>query len=103
MVYGGARWCRMVRRVPDGAVWCMKVSDGAGWCGRMQKMMQESARVCMIVPDSKLRQTKYDISQLFDKDDMALFKSSLNVNHCLRHLYPEATPCTQYDIATTWS
>ena len=31
----------------------------------------------------------YDISQLFDKGDMVLFKSSLNVNHCLRHLYPD--------------
>ena len=32
---------------------------------------------------------KYDVSQLFDKGDMALFKSSLNVNHCLCHLYPD--------------
>ena len=32
---------------------------------------------------------KYNVSQLFDKYDMALFKSSLNVNHCLRHLYPD--------------
>ena len=32
---------------------------------------------------------KYDVSQLFDNCDMALFKSSLNVNHCLRHLYPD--------------
>ena len=32
---------------------------------------------------------KHDVSQLFDKCDMALFKSSLNINHCLRHLYPD--------------
>ena len=30
---------------------------------------------------------KYDVSQLFDKCDMALLKLSLNVNLCLRHLY----------------
>ena len=32
---------------------------------------------------------KYDVFQLFDKGDMALFKSSLNVNHWLHHLYPD--------------
>ena len=32
---------------------------------------------------------KYDVAQLFDKGEMALFKSSLNANHCLRHLYPD--------------
>ena len=32
---------------------------------------------------------KYDVSRLFYKCDMALFKSSLNVNHCLRHLCPD--------------
>ena len=31
----------------------------------------------------------YDVSQLFENSDVALFKSSLNVNHCLRHLYPD--------------
>ena len=30
-----------------------------------------------------------DVCQLFDNCDMALFKSPLNVNHCLRHLYPD--------------
>ena len=32
---------------------------------------------------------KYDVSQLFHKCYMALLKSSLNINHCLRHLYPD--------------
>ena len=33
--------------------------------------------------------TNYDITKLFENCDVALFKSSINVNHCLRHLYPE--------------
>ena len=32
---------------------------------------------------------KNDVSQLFDKCDMAPFKSSLNINHCVRDLYPD--------------
>ena len=32
---------------------------------------------------------KYYVSLLFDKCDLELFQSSLNVNHCLRHLYPD--------------
>ena len=31
----------------------------------------------------------YDASQLYINSNMALFRSSLNVNHCLRHLYPD--------------
>ena len=41
------------------------------------------ARRWQIVSDN------YDVSQLFVNCDIALFKSSLNVNHCLRHLYPD--------------
>ena len=31
----------------------------------------------------------YDVPQLFGNSDMTLFKSSLNVNHYLHHLYPD--------------
>ena len=33
--------------------------------------------------------TNYDVTKLFENCDVAPFKSSTNVNHCLRHLYPE--------------
>ena len=33
--------------------------------------------------------TNNDVTKLFENCDVALFKSSINVNHCLRHLYPE--------------
>ena len=37
----------------------------------------------------QLTTTNYDVTKLFENCDVALFKSSINVNHCLRHLYPE--------------
>ena len=33
--------------------------------------------------------TNYDVTKLFENWNVALFKSSINVNHCLRHLYPD--------------
>ena len=33
--------------------------------------------------------TNYDVTKLFENWDEALFISSINVNHCLRHIYPE--------------
>ena len=32
--------------------------------------------------------SSYNIEDLFDECDIVLFKSSLNVTHCLNHLYP---------------
>ena len=47
---------------------------------------------------------KYDVSKLFVKCDMALFESSLIVNHCLRHLYPDKRHHVHsMTKATTWS
>ena len=37
----------------------------------------------------QLTTTNYDVTKLFENSDVTLFKSSINVNHCLRHLYPE--------------
>ena len=37
----------------------------------------------------QLSTTNYDVTKLFENCDVALFKSSINVHHCLRHLYPE--------------
>ena len=37
----------------------------------------------------QLTTTNYDATKLFENCDVALFKSSINVNHYLRHLYPE--------------
>ena len=37
----------------------------------------------------QLTTTNYDVIKLFENCDVTLFKSSINVNHCLRHLYPE--------------
>ena len=37
----------------------------------------------------QLTKTNYDVTKLFKNFDVALFKSSINVNHCLRHLYPD--------------
>ena len=31
----------------------------------------------------------YDIDAIFDNCDQTLFRSSLNSNHCLYHLYPD--------------
>ena len=37
----------------------------------------------------QLTTTNYNVTKLFENCDVALFKSSINVNHCLRHLYSE--------------
>ena len=37
----------------------------------------------------QLTTINYDVTKLFQNCDAALFKSSINVNHCLRHLYQE--------------
>ena len=38
----------------------------------------------------QLTTTNYVVTKVFENCDVALFKSSINVNHCLRHLYPES-------------
>ena len=37
----------------------------------------------------QLTTTNYDVTKLFENWDVALFNSSINVNHFLRHLYSE--------------
>ena len=37
----------------------------------------------------QLTPTNYDVTKLFENCAVALFKSSINVNHCLRHFYQE--------------
>ena len=69
---------------------CVLYASSA-WRAYLNAADINSCNSCLLKQsDGKLSQTMlYDASQLIENCDMTLFKSSLNINHCLRHIYPD--------------